>query len=231
MSVETTVARLNEMKAELEAATGVTEVEIPGPPEGTTAMVAGEFSCERLELIVEEHVKSVTDIIKAKAEEIAALMSNYAPILSVPSNPLKIISWAKKVVSGIAGPAVAAAIELAIDIAQLAGAIAGLAAAAASAAARLANCLTNLVLDTMNTLKNTLLENAVKLYDQALGIYESLKDQVLEDLGYNEILELKDDVLGKVDGLMDTVGDIESSVTSIQDSADTLSNITIPGDI
>lgn len=231
MSVETTVARLNEMKAELEAATGVTEVEIPGPPEGTTAMVAGEFSCERLELIVEEHVKSVTDIIRAKAEEIAALMSNYAPILSVPSNPLKIISWAKKVVSGIAGPAVAAAIELAIDIAQLAGAIAGLAAAAASAAARLANCLTNLVLDTMNTLKNTLLENAVKLYDQALGIYESLKDQVLEDLGYNEILELKDDVLGKVDGLMDTVGDIESSVTSIQDSADTLSNITIPGDI
>jgi len=231
MSVETTVARLNEMKAELEAATGVTEVEIPGPPEGTTAMVAGEFSCERLELIVEEHVKSVTDIIKAKAEEIAALMSNYAPILSVPSNPLKIISWAKKVVSGIAGPAVAAAIELAIDIAQLAGAIAGLAAAAASAASRLANCLTNLVLDTMNTLKNTLLENAVKLYDQALGIYESLKDQVLEDLGYNEILELKDDVLGKVDGLMDTVGDIESSVTSIQDSADTLSNITIPGDI
>lgn len=231
MSVETTVARLNEMKAELEAATRVTEVEIPGPPEGTTAMVAGEFSCERLELIVEEHVKSVIDIIKAKAEEISALMSNYAPILSVPSNPLKIISWAKKVVSGIAGPAVAAAIELAIDIAQLAGAIAGLAAAAASAAARLANCLTNLVLDTMNTLKNTLLENAVKLYDQALGIYESLKDQVLEDLGYNEILELKDDVLGKVDGLMDTVGDIESSVTSIQDSADTLSNITIPGDI
>lgn len=231
MSVETTVARLNEMKAELEAATGVTEVELPGPPEGTTAMVAGEFSCERLELIVEEHVKSVTDIIRAKAEEIAALMSNYAPILSVPSNPLKIISWAKKVVSGIAGPAVAAAIELAIDIAQLAGAIAGLAAAAASAASRLANCITNLVFDTLQTLKDTLLENAVKLYGQALGIYESLKDQALEDLGYNEILELKDDVLGKVDGLMDTVGDIESSVTSIQDSADTLSNITIPGDI
>lgn len=231
MSVEATVARINEMKAELEAATGVTEVEIPGPPEGTTAMVAGEFSCERLELIVEEHVKGVTDIIKEKAAEISALMSNYAPILSVPSNPLKIISWAKKVVSGVAGPAVAAAIELAIDIAQLAGAIAGLAAAAASAASRLANCITNLVFDTLQTLKDTLLENAVKLYDQALGIYESLKDQALEDLGYNELLALKDDVRGQVDGLMATVGDIEASVDSLQDSADTLSDITIPGDI
>ena len=83
----------------------------------------------------------------------------------------------------------------------------------------------------MQTLKDTLLENAVKLYDQALGIYESLKDQALEDLGYNELLALKDDVRGQVDGLMATVGDIEASVNSLQDSADTLSNITIPGDI
>jgi len=230
MSVEATVARLKEMQAELEAATGTTEVEIPGPPEGTTATVLGEFSCERLELIVEEHVKVVTDIITAKAQEIAALMSNYAPILSVPSNPLKIISWAKKVVTGIAGPAIAAAIELAIDIAQLAGALAGLAGAAASAVTRLADCITNLVFDTMNTLKNTLLENATKLYGQAFGIYESLKNQVLEDLGYNELLELQNDVLGQVDGLMATVDDIETSVTSIQDSVDTLSNVTIPGD-
>jgi len=231
MSVEKTIDRLNEMKAELEAATGMTEVEIPGPPEGQTAMVAGEFSCERLEMLVEEHVKTVVDMIKGKAQEISELMSNYAPILSLPSDPLKIIKWAKKVVTGMAGPAIEAAIKLAIQIAQLAGALAGLAAAAAQAATRLANCITDLVFDTLSTFKNTLLENAIGLYNQATGIYESLKDQALEQLGFNELLDLREDVLGQVTTLMDTVGEIETAVDSINQSADTLNNIEIPAGV
>jgi methyl-accepting chemotaxis protein len=226
---QTTIDRIEAMQKELEAATGVTEVEIAGPPEGTTALVAGEFSCERLEYLVEEHMKVVTDLIRSKSEEIAALMSNYAPILSLPSDPLKILKWAKKVITGMVDPAISAAIELAIQIAQLAGALAGLVGAVASAAARLVDCISNLVRDTLKTLNDELMAGAMKLYNQAVGIYNSLKDQAFAQLGIDEIKELSDTVSEQIGTLEDTVGDIESSVDSMSDAVTDLNNIQIPG--
>ena len=228
MSVSTTVARLKEMQKELEAATGVTMVEQPGPPDGVMISIPGEFSCERLELLVEEHMKVVTDIIKSKTSEISSLMSNYAPILSLPSDPLKILKWAKKVVLGMAEPAISAAIELAIDIAQLAGALAGLVGAVASAASRLATCITNLVRNTLQNVMDELMAGAIELYDQAIGIYEGLKDQALDQLGFNELKDLSSQVEGQVDNLLNTVDDIESSVDSLSSSVTLLSGIDVP---
>lgn len=228
MSMSVAIARLKSMQEELEAATGVTEVELPGPPAGQVVSVAGEFSCERLELLVQEHIKAVTDMIKAKTQEISALISNYAPILSLPSDPLKILKWAKKVVLGMAEPAIAAAIQHAIEIAQLAAAMAGLIGAVAAAAARLATCITNLVQDSLKSVMDELMNGAIALYDQATGIYESLKDQALDQLGFNEILELSNTVKGQVDTLKSTVGDIESSVDSMSNSVDVLSGIEVP---
>ena len=112
MSFQTTVDSINEMKAELERATAVTTVE---KPDGTSESVPGEFSCERLELLLDEHVSAVTNVLDGKTAEIAAIMSKYAPILSIPSDPLKIIGWAKKVVLGMVDPQLSAAIKLATE--------------------------------------------------------------------------------------------------------------------
>ena len=220
-----TIDTIKEWQEELERATGVTEVENAN---GDIESVPGEFSCERLQLLVDEHVTEVTDIIAAKAAEISEIMSKYAPILSVPSNPLKIISWAKKVVTGIAGPQVAAAIQLAIEIAQLAGALAGLASAVASAAARLADCVTNVILGALQDIQDSLMENAISLYNQAFAMYEAVRDDALDQLGYNELLELKDEVSGQISELTTAMADIEASVDSIQQSANDLSNVTVP---
>lgn len=228
MSLEKTVERIKKMQEELEAATGVTEVEQPGPPDGVVVSVAGEFSCERLEYLVQEHMKVVTQLIQDKVAEISALMSNYAPILSLPSDPLKILKWAKKVVLGMVEPAISAAIELAIQIAQLAGALAGLVGAVASAASRLASCITNLVSNTLKSITDELMNGAIQLYDQAVGIYQDLKNQALDQLGFNELKELSGQVSGQVDTLLDTVSSIETSVDSMSNSVDVLSNITVP---
>jgi len=233
MSLEATIKRIEKMQEELEAATGVTTVELPGPPgpgqESLTAEVPGEFSCERLELLVEEHMKVVTDMIQAKVQEISELMSKYAPILELVTNPLKILKWAKKVIIGIILPAIDAAIELAIQIAQLAGALAGLIAAVVAAAKRLADCITNLVANTLADLQGELMAGAISLYDQAVGIYEDLKNDALDQLGFNEIKEISSAVKDRVDNVTSIASDLESTVNSIQDSADTLSDITIPG--
>ena len=70
MSFSDAIARIEEMTKEFEAATGTVEVEVPGPPAGTTATVVGEFSCERLELLVEEHMSTVTELIQEKVQKI-----------------------------------------------------------------------------------------------------------------------------------------------------------------
>lgn len=229
MSIQNTVDQINEITAELERATGVTLVEVPGPPEGTTASVPGEFSCERLELLMDEHIAAVKEIITDKTSEISNIMALYAPILSVPSDPMKIIGWAKKVVTGVAGPQVAAAIQLATEIASLAGALAGLASAVANAATRLADCIENEIRTAMKEIQDSVMENAIVLYDQATAIYENVRDDTLDQLGYNELLNLSADVQAQIDQLDAQLANISDSTDQIQQAADDLNNIQIPG--
>lgn len=221
-----TIDAINEAKNELERATGVTLVETAN---GEFESVPGEFSCERLELLMDEHIQAVTDMMAAKTAEISALMSQYAPILSVPSDPLKIIGWAKKVVSGVAGPQVAAAIQLATEIASLAGALAGLASAVANAATRLADCIENEIRTAMDEIVTAAMDNAISLYDQATAIYENIRDDALDALGYNELLALGGDVQAQIDALDAQLANIGDATDQIDQAATDLSNISIPG--
>jgi hypothetical protein len=225
MSFQTTVDSINEMKAELERATGVTTVE---NPDGTTSSVPGEFSCERLELLLDEHVSAVTDVLDAKTAEIAAIMSKYAPIMSIPSDPLKIIGWAKKVVTGMVDPQLSAAIQLATEMAQLAGALASLASAVANAATRLADCIESEIRGALDDITDSLMANATSLFDQATSIYEDIRDDALDQLGYNELLSLSTDVQAQIGELDTALADIGDATTNIQDSIDDLTAIQIP---
>ena len=225
-SFQPSIDAINEAKNELERATGVTLVE---NPDGSFTSVPGEFSCERLELLMDEHVQAVTDMLAAKSAEISAIMSLYAPILSVPSDPLKIIGWAKKVVTGVAGPQIAAAIQLATEIASLASALAGLASAVANAATRLADCIENEIRTAMDEIVTSAMDNAISLYDQATAIYENIRDDTLDQLGYNELLALGGDVQSQIDALDTQLANIGNATTEIDQAVTDLDNITIPG--
>jgi hypothetical protein len=225
-SFQPSIDAINEAKNELERATGVTLVE---NPDGSFTSVPGEFSCERLELLLDEHIQAVTDMMDAKTAEISAIMSLYAPILSVPSDPLKIIGWAKKVVTGVAGPQIAAAIQLATEIASLASALAGLASAVANAATRLADCIENEIRTAMEDIRDAAMANAISLYEQATAIYENVRDDTLDQLGYNELLALGGDVQAQIDALDAQLANIGDATTQIDQAVTDLDNITIPG--
>ena len=187
------------------------------------------MNCDALQLQVDTYVKTVTDLIAEKVAEMTDLISKYAPILSLPGDPLKILKWAKKVVLGLAEPAIAAAIELAIQIAQLAGAIAKIAGAVANLATKLADCISSLVQSTLDKLADAVMDGAIAIKNEAIGIVDSLKDQALDQLGFDEIVALDATVKDAVDEVNTQINNVSNSVDSVQNSVNGLGNITIPG--
>jgi len=213
MTLEATIEKVNSWAEEID---------------GLTA-AGGALNCDALQLKVEEYVKTVTDLIAAQIQSMTSLISKYAPILSLPTDPLKILKWAKKVVLGLAGPAIAAAIELAITIAQLAGAIATIAGAVAGLATKLADCITSLVRNTLDDLADAVMDGAIAIKNEAIGIVDSLKDQALDQLGYDEIVSLSTTVSDAVGEVTTQIDSVSSSVAGVQDNITDLENITIPG--
>lgn len=212
-SIAGTIETINEWTSEIDSLTAA----------------GGDLNCDMLQEQVDTYVKTITDVIAAKVSEMTTLISQYAPILSLPSDPLKILKWAKKVVTGIAGPAIAAAIQLAIDIAQLAGAIAGIAGAVANLATKLADCITQLVQNTLDQLADAVMDGAIAIKNEAIGIVDSLKDQALDQLGYDEIVALNAEVSGAIDEVNTQINSVSNSVDSVQNSVNEIGNIQIPG--
>jgi|TARA_B110000858_G_scaffold55185_1_gene64144 hypothetical protein len=189
----------------------------------------GALNCDAIQLQINTYVSTITDVIAAKVSEMLNLLAQYSPLLSIPSDPMKILSWVKKFVTGIAGPAIAAAIQLAIDIALLAAKIAGIAGAVVNLALKLADCLTNIVQNTLNDLASSVMDGAIAIKDQAIGIYESLKDQLLEQLGFNEISALSEQVSNAVVTVDASINSVNTSVADISGSKDSFNNIQVPG--
>lgn len=105
--------------------------------------------CDNIKQLIKEHTQVIEDQIKAKAPEIAQL-SEISDLLSLPSDPLKILRWARKVVSKFFGPYTMAMIDLAMQLAQFASALARLASAASAAQSNLKLCAYEIVEDTVD---------------------------------------------------------------------------------
>lgn len=183
--------------------------------EGLQKEVENATNCERIQTLVDEHVKTVTDAITAKTQAIADIASQWAPLLSLPTDPMKILKWASKVVAGPIGAQVSAMAQMAVELAQLAAALAGLAAACAKAVQKLQQCIEDALLGALDTITNTLVDEAAGLLAQA----ESIKDQLIQDaLDSTGISEVTD----AVDGVLADVSTIEGSLDSIENSVDSL---------
>ena len=116
-----------------------------------TANIEKYTDCDNIKQLIKDELKVIEDQIKAKAPEIA-MLSEINGLLSLPSNPLKILRWARKVVSKFFGPYTMAMIDLAMQLAQFAGALANLAQAASAAQSNLRLCAYEIVEDTVDDL-------------------------------------------------------------------------------
>lgn len=171
-------------------------------------------NCERIQYFIDQHVQTVTNLIASQAESLANIASQWAPLLSLPSDPLKILTWAAKVVGGPIAAQIAMMAQLAIEMAQTAAALASLANAAAQAAQRLAACLEIGLLSALDDIQNELLEGAGTLLAQA----EAIKDQILVDTGAQ-------DVLDAIDGVSEDIAAISGAADSIENSYNSLPSL------
>jgi hypothetical protein len=73
------------------------------------------------------------------------------------------------------------------------------------------------------------MDGAIAIKDQAIGIYESLKDQLLEQLGFNEISALSEQVSNAVVTVDASINSVNTSVADISGSKDSFNNIQVPG--
>ncbi len=113
--------------------------------------------CENIKQFIEDHTKVLVDQIKAAVPELANLASING-LMSFPSNPLKIISWVRKVVSKFFGPYTLAMIDLAVQLALFASALARLASAASAAQQNLKLCAYEIKEDAVDNVLETINE-------------------------------------------------------------------------
>ena len=128
--------------------------------------------CENIKQMIKDHTKVLEDQLKAHAPEIANLAAING-LLSLPSDPLKILSWARKVVNTFFGPYTMALIDLAIQLALFASALARLAGAVSVAEQNLKLCAidiiddaTTAILDEIDSTLNTVFEDIDDVMDK-----------------------------------------------------------------
>lgn len=134
--------------------------------------------CGALGLILQEHMKCVSDLAKAISKEEALILSEILPILTLPGiSPTAIVAWLGKLVMGMAAPQLRAYINYALQLINIGSAIQGMASAIAAAAERLGKCAiavpASLLSDAV-TLTNALVTPALTQIGSAQGLMNTV---------------------------------------------------------
>lgn len=175
-------------------------------------------NCQAIQLFVDEHVKSITDLIESQVTSISEIAATWAPLLSLPTDPMKILKWASKVVGGPIAAQIALMAQIAAEMALTAAALARLVGAISNAIEKLTQCLTDAVLGAINDIQNELLEGAGELISQA----EAIKDQLVSDLLVSTGAQ---DVIDATAGVTQDISSIGGSIDSIENSVSGLPSI------
>jgi len=131
--------------------------------------------CENIKQMIKDHTKVLEDQLKATMPEVANLAAING-LLSLPSDPLKILSWARKVVNTFFGPYTMALIDLATQIALFASALARLAGAVAAAEQNLKFC----AIDSASEATTAILDEIDETLNKGFANVDDIMDKVDE---------------------------------------------------
>ena len=122
--------------------------------------------CEVIKLVIEEHLGSIQDLFKDIQDEQKELLAKILPILQLPGpNPVAIVKWISKFVTGLVTPQLQAHIKYTKKLIKLAGAILNVIAAIEEASKSLPQCAIEIKDETLNQIKgevNNLVNNALQ---------------------------------------------------------------------
>ena len=160
------------------------------------------IDCESIEEIIKDEIKRLKEVIQAKTTKIAEL-SPYASLLDLPSDPLDILSWAKKFVSLYLGPQVLAMIDLAMQIALTAQAISNIMIAVSAAQQNLMLCAVSVidtVLEESIAAAGDIIDTAVPGLNDTLSNINDIQNKISDITGKPPVF----DVANGVDGLLES---------------------------
>lgn len=149
------------------------------------AMIAA-VDCDIIEDMIKREIQALVDQLKSKATA-AGDLSPFGALTSIPSNPLKIVSWVRKFVSMYIGPQVLAAIDIAIQLAQLAEAVQKINQAAQAAQQNIRLCAASVADTAIDSLIDSSLD--------ALGTTEGQINSILSDV--SEVQSKISNITGK----------------------------------
>ena len=128
-----------------------------------TESLRNSVDCEAIQQTITDELTALTDLLIAKIANISSCTAR-SGLMSLPSNPLKILSWAKKFVALYLGPQILALIDLALQLVQFIEAVANMKAAAEQAQVNLELCLES----TKGELTNFAIEKATDALNTAV---------------------------------------------------------------
>lgn len=111
--------------------------------------------CEVIKLVIEEHLGSIQDLFKDIQEEQKELLAKILPILQLPgANPVAIVKWISKFVTGLVTPQLLAHIKYTKKLIKLAASILNVINAIQEAAKNLPECAIEIRDEVLDQIKN-----------------------------------------------------------------------------
>lgn len=150
-----------------------------------TLQIQNNTDCDFIKQVIDDEMSKLGENLKAAVSETANL-AQLNPLLSLPSDPLKILSWARKVVNTFFGPYTLALIDLALNLAEFAGALASLASAISAAQQNLTLCAYSVAEDTVNSALDGIdreLNKVTKDIDDAMDKIDDAQNKISQVTG------------------------------------------------
>ena len=111
--------------------------------------------CEVIKLVIEEHLGSIQDLFKDIQEEQKELLAKILPILQLPGpNPVAIVKWISKFVTGLVTPQLQAHIKYTKKLIKLAAAMLNVIDAIKEASKSLPECAIEIKNETLDQIKS-----------------------------------------------------------------------------
>ena len=186
--------------------------------------------CDALKMklgITGDELKELTKDVRNEAKKI---LEKYLPITSIPTNPLKIISWVKKLVTGTIMPQLEAYIKLLQQTIALIQATQELIEAAGDVLPRIEQCARDAVDEQIDRAEGYIKDEVNKIKKEIKDAIDSaICESGIGDLknAINDSIKLTKDLIKEVNDTIDIANQaIDNTLSSVQSIGDTVTNLT-----
>lgn len=176
-------------------------------------------NCDALKMLVKQHLEQVKELALAALQNQLDILSRILPILTLPGpNPVAIVKWIAKLVTGTAMPQLEAYIRYISQIIALAQSITNLASAVARAIPRLESCALEIINQTPQDIINQInveIRDAVNDIQRVVG--DNL-DAFVDEEGLDRVFTAINDIeeiIADTDTLLSSIDTVQAEINAV----------------